>query len=81
MLATLIIRCPLIRLCRGLCSAQTYSRKGGTSLLHRVAWGHESGVIAKQALGESTRKPLRKSTSHVPFVLLYVSHRVRADSS
>lgn len=53
MLATLIIRCPLIRLGRGLCSAHTYSCEGGTSLLHGTAYGHESGVIAKQALGRS----------------------------
>lgn len=53
MLATLIIRCPLIRFGRGLCSAHTYSCEGGTSLLHGTAYGHESGVTAEPALGRS----------------------------
>lgn len=53
MLATLIIRCPLIRLGRGLRSAHTYSCEGRTSRLHGTAYGHESGVTAKQALGRS----------------------------
>lgn len=53
MLATLIIRCLVIRLGRDLRSAHTYSTEGGTSLLHGTAYGHESGVTAKQALGES----------------------------
>lgn len=53
MLATLIIRCPLIRLGWGLCSAHTYSCEGGTSLLDGTAYRHESGVIAKRAVGRS----------------------------
>lgn len=60
MLATLIVRCPLFSLCGGQCSAQTYSCKGGTSLLHRMAWGHESGVTAKQALVGVNKETLKK---------------------
>lgn len=49
MLATLVFRCRLIRLGSGLCSALTYSCEGGTSPPDGTAYGHESGVIAKQA--------------------------------
>lgn len=53
MLDTLIIGRLLIGLGRGLRSAHTYSSEGGTSRLHRSAYGHESRVTAKQALGGS----------------------------
>lgn len=60
--ATLIIRCPFIGLGRGVCSAGTYSREGGTSLLHRTAYGHESGVTAEQTLeGVNDENPDKES--------------------
>lgn len=50
MLATLIVCRRLIRLGGGLRSAHTHSCEGGTSLLHRKAYRHESGVTAEQEL-------------------------------
>lgn len=54
MLATLLLRCGLIGLGGALCSALTYSREGGASLLDGTAYGHESGVTAEQSLERQT---------------------------
>lgn len=70
MLATLIICCLLIRLGRDLCSAHTYSSEGGTSLLLGTAYGHESGITAKQALGES-QQGIPKDSLQVMCTWLY----------
>ena len=53
MLATWIIRCPLIRFAGGLRPAPTYSCEGGASLLQGGAYGQESWVIANQVQREN----------------------------